>query len=163
MPDSQHPKMSGSHFARQGCPANRFHSLFRGLVELFAVVVLSGNTPPAPAQTGSLSESNAAFNVEAATRAYLDRLPPEQRHRATQLSSPGTASLWAADCQRSCCPLRHLPRPPLARSDGPAIRACRCVRCLTRRLPRPFRRLQASLAPGAKSSSDGEVIEPVTP
>ena len=163
MPDSQHPKMSGSHFARQGCPANRFHSLFRGLVELFAVVVLSGNTPPAPAQTGSLSESNAAFNVEAAREPTSIACPRNSDTGATQVSSPGTASLWAADCQRSCRLLRHLPRPPLARSDGPAIRACRCVRCLTCRLPRPFRRLQASLAPGAKSSSDGEVIEPVTP
>ena len=40
------------------------------------------NSQPASAQTSPLSSSNTAFNVEAATRAYLDRLAPEKKQRS---------------------------------------------------------------------------------
>ena len=54
----------------------------RGFAAVLALLVLVTNSRPASAQTSSLSESYTAFNVEAATRAYLGKLTPEQKQRS---------------------------------------------------------------------------------
>jgi STE24 endopeptidase len=74
--------MSLKHSIRQGPFDIWNNSLARVLLGVLALLILSSSYPPALAQARSLSESNTAFNVEAATRAYLDRLTPEKKQRS---------------------------------------------------------------------------------
>jgi STE24 endopeptidase len=74
--------MSVNHSIRQGSFGDWNDSFAHVLLGVLALLVLFADSQPALAQTRSLSESNTAFNVEAATRAYLDRLTPEKKHRS---------------------------------------------------------------------------------
>jgi hypothetical protein len=74
--------MSLKHSIRQGPFDIWNNSLARVLLGGLALLILSSSYPPALAQARSLSESNTTFNVEAATRAYLDRLTPEKKQRS---------------------------------------------------------------------------------
>ncbi|MFO1513525.1 MAG: M48 family metallopeptidase [Verrucomicrobiota bacterium] len=74
--------MSATHSIRQRS-FGQLNTLFApGFATILALLVLVLHGQPAPAQTSTLNSSNAAFNVEAATRAYLDRLTPEKKQRS---------------------------------------------------------------------------------
>jgi STE24 endopeptidase len=74
--------MSVNHSIRQGSFGDWNSSFARVLLVVLALLVFLANSQPALAQTRSLSVSNTAFNVEAATRAFLDRLTPEKKQRS---------------------------------------------------------------------------------
>ena len=74
--------MSVNHSIRQGSFGDWNNCFARVLLGVLALLVLLANSLPALAQASSLSGSNAAFTVEAATRAYLDRRTPERKQRS---------------------------------------------------------------------------------
>src|ERR1700686_203468 len=74
--------MSVNHSMRQGFFGDWNNSFARGLLGVLALLVLLANSQTALAQAGSPSGSSTAFDVETATRAYLDRLTPEKKHRS---------------------------------------------------------------------------------
>jgi STE24 endopeptidase len=63
---------------------------YRALASVFALLLLGsagaapgqGTTPSPAAEAAAASEAPASFDPEAATRAYLDRVPPDQKARS---------------------------------------------------------------------------------
>ena len=74
--------MPVNHSIRQGSYGDWNISVARVLAAALALLVLVANSQPASSQARSLSESNTAFSVETATKAYLDRLTPEKKRRS---------------------------------------------------------------------------------
>jgi STE24 endopeptidase len=74
--------MSVTHSTQQGSFGCGNAFFMRGFAAVLALLVLVTSSQPASAQTNPLPGSNTAFNIEAATRAYLDRLTPEKKQRS---------------------------------------------------------------------------------
>ena len=71
-----------NHSARKESHCAGTHSIARALAVALTLLVLVVNSRPATAQTNLLPDSKTAFNVETATRAYLDRLTPDKKQRS---------------------------------------------------------------------------------
>jgi STE24 endopeptidase len=74
--------MLGTYSIKQDPSGHLRNSFTPILLAALAFLLLAARSQPACAQTGPASGSNAVFDVETATRAYLDRLTPEKKQRS---------------------------------------------------------------------------------